>query len=73
MSSSAKLTESSDLFVSFVRLLGKTIVLLNRRQWFPKKYLKVQVFFLLFKKVLKMVQCIFEPVARLLNLLHNLG
>ena len=43
-----KLTASSDLLVSFARLLGKTLLLLNRVHWFAKKVLKS-----IAKKVLK--------------------
>ena len=35
-----KLTVSSDLLVSFARLLGKTLLLFNRVHWFAKKVLK---------------------------------
>ena len=40
MSSVEKLTVSSDLLVSFARLLGKTLVLFNRVHWFAKKSIK---------------------------------
>ena len=35
-----KLTVSSDSFVSFARLLGKTLLLFNRVYWFAKKSIK---------------------------------
>ena len=37
MTSLEKLTESSDLLVSFAKLLGKTLLLFNRVHWFAKK------------------------------------
>ena len=40
MPSVEKLTESSDLFVSFTRLSGKTLLLFNRVHWLAKKVLK---------------------------------
>ena len=44
MSSVVKLTVSSDLLVSFARLLGKTLPLFNRVNWFAKKVLKSSTF-----------------------------
>ena len=48
MSSFEKLTVSSDFFVSFARLLGKTLLLFNRAHWFAKKVLKSSAFSLKF-------------------------
>ena len=48
MSSVEKLTVSSDLLVSFARLLGKTLLLFNRVHWFAKKVLKSLAFSLKF-------------------------
>ena len=48
MSSVEKLTVSSDLLVSFARLLGKALLLLNRVHWFAKKVLKSPAFSLKF-------------------------
>ena len=48
MSSVEKLTVSSDLLVSFARLLGKTLLLFNRVHWFAKKVLKSSAFSLKF-------------------------
>ena len=50
MSSVEKLTVSSDLLVSFARLLGKTLLLFNRVHWFAKKVLKSSAFSLKFVK-----------------------
>ena len=47
MSSVEKLTVSSDLLVSFARLLGKTLFF-NRVDWFAKKALKGSAFSLKF-------------------------
>ena len=44
MLSVEKLTVSSDLLVSFARLLGKTLLLFNRVHWFAKKVLKGSAF-----------------------------
>ena len=52
MSSAAKLTESGDLFVSFARLSGKTLLLFNRVHWFAKKVLKSSAFSLRFVIIL---------------------
>ena len=90
-SSVVKLTVSSDLLVSFARILGKTLLLFNRVHWLAKKVLKKFSFlfkvsykfifmkqwsytriFLLFRKVFKMDQYVFELVAGLANLLDNL-
>ena len=48
MPSVEKLTVSSDLLVSFARLLGKTLLLFNRVHWFAKKVLKSSAFSLKF-------------------------
>ena len=50
MTSLEKLTESSDLLVSFAKLLGKTLLLFNRVHWFAKKK----------KKKTKKVSILFE-------------
>ena len=50
MTSLGKLTESSDLLVSFAKLLGKTLLLFNRVHWFAKKN----------KKKTKKVSILFE-------------
>ena len=50
MTSLEKLTESSDLLVSFAKLLGKTLLLFNRVHWFEKKK----------KKKTKKVSILFE-------------
>ena len=41
MQSVEKLTVSSDLLVSFARLLGKALLLFNRVDWFVKFFLPV--------------------------------
>ena len=43
-----KLTESSELLLSFAGLLSKTLVLFNRVCWFAKKLLKSSAFSLKF-------------------------
>ena len=53
MTSLEKLTESSDLLVSFAKLLGKTLLLFNRVHWFAKKKKKK-------KKKTKKVSILFE-------------
>ena len=47
-SSVVKLTVSSDLLVSFARILGKTLLLFNRVHWLAKKVLKNSTFCLKF-------------------------
>ena len=60
MSSAEKLTESSDLLVSFAQLSSKTLLLFNRVHWFAKKSIKKFSFlfevcykFILMKQVYK--------------------
>ena len=88
MSSVEKLTESSDLLVSFAGLKGKTLLLFNGVYWFTKvtfsfffevcykfifmKQRRYTRIFSLFGKVLKIGQYAFELVAGLATLLDNL-
>ena len=44
ISSVEKLTVSSDLLLSFARLVGKALLLFNRVHWCAKKVLKSSVF-----------------------------
>ena len=84
MSSVEKLTVSSGLLVSFARLLGRLCCCSIESIGLPKKVLKglafslkfvrrgIQEIFLLFRKVFKMDQNVFELAAGVAKLLDNL-
>ena len=77
MTSLEKLTESSDLLVSFAKLLGKTLLLFNRVHWFAKnkkkkKTKKVSILFevcykFIFIKQRRYTRNIFHYLERLLK------